>query len=209
MSRVRFLGGMAKSVITDILMALYQPFWFALLAAILFMFAYMYYKKYGLKNTVTKWINQFRISKEFRRCFFLAFYTMLILFRTLLNRNMWENPLTNVFGSWWIWKKDVLSGETVLTTECFQNIIMFIPFSFMVYLVKYDEIEGEFSLKSICVDCFKIGFLCSLIIEFLQLFLRLGTFQLSDLFYNTLGSVVGGFFYWLYYIHKRKDLNGG
>ena len=38
----------------------------------------------------------------------------------------------------------------------------------------------------------KAAFLFSLTIEFLQLFLRLGTFQLSDLCYNTLGGAMGG-----------------
>ena len=32
-------------------------------------------------------------------------------------------------------------------------------------------------------------------IEMLQLLLRLGTFQLSDIFYNTVGGVVGGLMY--------------
>lgn len=40
-------------------------------------------------------------------------------------------------------------------------------------------------------------FLFSLTIEFLQLFLRLGTFQLSDLCYNTLGGAIGGVLYWM------------
>ena len=32
-------------------------------------------------------------------------------------------------------------------------------------------------------------------IEMLQLLLRLGTFQLSDIFYNTLGGMIGGLMY--------------
>ncbi|WP_347046079.1 VanZ family protein [Blautia wexlerae] len=36
----------------------------------------------------------------------------------------------------------------------------------------------------------------SLMIEMLQLLLRLGTFQLSDIFYNTVGGVLGGMCYW-------------
>ena len=39
-------------------------------------------------------------------------------------------------------------------------------------------------------------------IEMLQLFLRLGTFQLSDLFYNTVGGMIGGLMY--YGITKAK-----
>lgn len=40
-----------------------------------------------------------------------------------------------------------------------------------------------------------ISFLSSLAIEMLQLFLRLGTWQLSDLCFNTLGGVIGGLIY--------------
>ena len=36
----------------------------------------------------------------------------------------------------------------------------------------------------------------SISIEMLQLLLRLGTFQLSDIFYNTVGGVVGGLVYY-------------
>ena len=40
-------------------------------------------------------------------------------------------------------------------------------------------------------------FLSSLTIEMLQPFLRLGTWQLSDLAFNTLGGVIGGLIYWV------------
>ena len=36
----------------------------------------------------------------------------------------------------------------------------------------------------------------SISIEMLQLLLRLGTFQLSDIFYNTVGGVLGGLIYY-------------
>ena len=45
----------------------------------------------------------------------------MILFRTLLNRNMWMNPLSDVMGGWWIWEKQS-DGTVTLTTECFENI---------------------------------------------------------------------------------------
>lgn len=32
-------------------------------------------------------------------------------------------------------------------------------------------------------------------VEMLQLLLRLGTFQLSDIFYNTVGGMIGGLMY--------------
>ena len=37
----------------------------------------------------------------------------------------------------------------------------------------------------------------SISLEMLQLLLRLGTFQLSDIFYNTVGGVLGGLVYYV------------
>ena len=50
----------------------------------------------------------------------------------------------------------------------------------------------------------KVAFLFSLTIEFLQLFLRLGTFQLSDLCYNTFGGAIGGVLYWMGWKVKKE-----
>lgn len=37
----------------------------------------------------------------------------------------------------------------------------------------------------------------AVLVEMLQLLLRLGTFQLSDIFYNTVGGVLGGLVYYV------------
>lgn len=41
----------------------------------------------------------------------------------------------------------------------------------------------------------KLGFVFSVSIEMLQLLLRLGTFQVSDIVYNTVGGLLGGVAY--------------
>ena len=41
----------------------------------------------------------------------------------------------------------------------------------------------------------KLGLIFSVSIEMLQLLLRLGTFQISDIVYNTLGGMLGGVVY--------------
>ena len=51
------------------------------------------------------------------------------------------------------------------------------------------------SWKKILWQSGKIAFGFSLMIEMLQLLLRLGTFQLSDIFYNTAGGAIGGLMY--------------
>lgn len=118
--------------------------------------------------------------------FGLAFLTSMILFRTLLNRNLWMNPLSNVMGGWSIW--ETVNGEKQLTTECIENVILMIPFTGMVMWMF--DVEKRVVWKST-----KLGLIFSVSIEMLQLLLRLGTFQVSDIMYNTLGGMLGGIVY--------------
>lgn len=127
----------------------------------------------------------------FRKLFFLFFVTSLILFRTLLNRSIWMNPLSDVMGGWGIWK--TVNGEKQLTTECIENVIMMVPFSAAV-LWSFGKKIGN-GWKKILWQSGKIAFIFSISIEILQLLLRLGTFQLSDIFYNTVGGMIGGLIY--------------
>ena len=183
-------------ILTNILTALYEPFGFSLLLSFLAMFFYLYaYKPIeagkGWKNAMVTWYREFKESMFFRKLFFLAFVTSLVLFRTLLNRNLWMNPLSDVMGGWGIW--EIKNGEQVLTTECIENLIMMVPFSSVVAWT-FEEKIGS-GLKKILWQSGKIAFVFSLMIEMLQLLLRLGTFQLSDIFYNTVGGVLGGLMY--------------
>ena len=193
-----------KRIIANVLTALYQPFGFSVIMAVLAMFFYMVVKEHGFKIVMQRWINEFKTSSSFRKVFILVFYIAMILFRTLLNRTMWANPVSNVIGVWGLYNEN---GE--LTTEAIENLALFIPFTVLLLWSFHEKFLGEGAklLKTIWQSV-KIVFLFSLTIEFLQLFLRLGTFQLSDLFYNTLGGLVGGLIYWIGYkvTHRnRKD----
>lgn len=76
----------------SVLLALYQPFWNAILLAFLVMFLYLYTKEHEwkknnlLRNIFATWWGIFKISSNFRRTFLLAFYTAMILLKTVLNR---------------------------------------------------------------------------------------------------------------------------
>lgn len=193
-----------KSIITNVLTALYQPFGFSVLLAILFMFLHLYVMEHGWKESLLKWWRAFRTDVVFRRTFFLAFYTAMILFRTLLNRNLWMNPLSDVMGGWFLHNK---KGE--LSTEPIENLMLFIPFVVLLLWAFSDKMLGEnrHSVARILWQSIKVTFVFSLGIEFAQLFLRLGTFQLADLFYNTLGGLIGGVVYavldWKHYWHNH------
>ena len=189
-------------ILTNILTALYEPFGFSFLLSFLAMFFYLYaYEPItagkGWKSAIMTWWLKFKKSVFFRKLFLLTFVTSLILFRTLLNRNLWMNPLSDVMSGWCIW--ETVNGEQKLTTECILNVIMMVPFSATVILTFRKKIGNR--LKKILCFSSNIAFKFSLMIEILQLLLRLGTFQLSDIFYNTVGGVLGGL---LYYAVMRR-----
>lgn len=179
-------------IISNILTALYQPFWFALILSVLFMFVYMMYP--NIKSAAVQWISWFKESVFFRKLFLLVFVTVIILFRTLLNRDMWANPLSDIMGGWTLYDKE---GE--LTTEAIENFFMLAPFVLLLFWTYKDKLFKRVRLKGMLLYSFLIAFFCSLSIEFLQLLLRLGTFQLSDIVYNTLGGITGGLVYWFFY----------
>ena len=183
-------------ILTNILTALYEPFGFSLLLSFLAMFFYLYAYEptaagKGWKNALVTWYQKFKGSVSFRKLFLLAFVISMILFRTLLNRNLWMNPLSNVMGGWGIW--ETVNGEQKLTTECIENVIMMVPFSAIVMWMFGEKIGNGW--KKILWYSGKMAFIFSISIEMLQLLLRLGTFQLSDIFYNTVGGLIGGVCY--------------
>lgn len=196
------LKDIIQRIIANVLTALYTPFFASVVMTFLVMFFCMMAKEQGWKVLVKKWCREFKENREFRKFSLLVFYTVLMLFRTLFNRNMWANPVSNVVGYWWIYND---KGE--LTTETIENLMLFIPFAVLLLwnfrrqllgpVVRFGAVIG----KSVAVT-----FLFSLTIEFLQLFLRVGTFQLSDLAYNTLGGLLGGLIYYAAYrIKYRKS----
>lgn len=192
-------------ILTNILTALYEPFGFSILLSFFAMYFWLFaYESSaagkGWKNAIVTWYQKFKESIFFRKLFFLAFITSMILFRTLLNRNMWLNPLSKVMAGWGIW--EVVNGKRQLTTECIENVIMMIPFSALVMWTFEEKIGNEW--KKILCQSGKIAFIFSISIEMVQLLLRIGTFQLSDIFYNTLGGVLGGLMYYvLMKVRKR------
>ena len=110
-------------VVKNVLGSLYELTGFSLIVAVLFMFVFLEARKYGWKILAQEWLDSFKMHLFFRRAFFLAFYTTMILFRTLFCRYIWLNPLSNVIGTWGLYNEN---GE--LTTEVIENLVLFIPF---------------------------------------------------------------------------------
>ena len=188
-------------VISDILTAFYQPFWFALLLTVVFMFAYKYNS--NLKEALKKWITWFKNEEQFRRVFYLAFYTVIVLFRTLFDRTLFENPLSNVMGEWRFY--DEVNGQLVFNANVPENILLLLPFIFLLFVSFKEKLfKDNVTILKVLGHSFVISFFSSLTIETLQLLLHLGTWQLSDLFYNTVGGVAGGMIYFICYKIKHR-----
>lgn len=187
-----------EKIITNVLAALYEPFGFSILLSFFAMFFWLFAYDpdsagKGWKNAMVTWYKKFKDSLFFRKLFLLSFVISMILFRTLLNRNLWMNPLSNVTGGWGIW--EIVNGKRQLTTECIENVIMMMPFSALMTWTFEEKMENGW--KKMLWQSAKIAFIFSVIIEMLQLLLQLGTFQLSDIFYNTVGGVLGGLVYYV------------
>ena len=61
-------------------------------------------------------------------------------------------------------------------------LFFFLPFSFFALCIKAHGNPTDFSVAALLKKGTKLAFVFSIGIEFLQLFFKLGTFQLSDIF---------------------------
>ena len=114
-------------IFTNIVTTIYQYIWFALLAAVLFMFLYLFAGEHGWKESFKVWLGSFRRRSAFRRVFLLALYMILVLFRTLLNRELWLNPLSDIFGGWGLYTENgVFTTEAIeIFSSCFHLFCCF------------------------------------------------------------------------------------
>ena len=186
-----------SKIFVNVLTTAYQSFGFAVVISVLFMFVWKNYV--SVKKTLIEWLNWFKSDSQFRRVFLLVLYTSVVLCSTLLNRTMWTNPVSDVIGVWGFYNE---KGE--FTTESIENLVLFLPFVILLFWGFQEKLLPNLTLISVLWKATKISFLFSFTIEMLQLFLRLGTWQLSDLFYNTLGGAIGGLIYYIAYKIKHK-----
>lgn len=165
----------------DILTSLYQNFFASLLLAVLFLYVYNDIRKRGITECLKDFWNSIKNDKTMWKSFILYLYIALLLFQTLLGRPIWRAPLSNVMGNWTIYSDGVINSEAI------ENIILFFPMPFFIP----NTCKSKINLISDLYYIVKIAFFVSLTIEGLQLLFLLGTFQVSDLFYNTTGALMG------------------
>ena len=83
--------------------ALYTQLGAALLVTILSLSTLLYARKIGIKEVLRELWMTLKRDVRFRHQGILIFYLMMVCFRTLLCRELWINPLSDVIGVWGIY----------------------------------------------------------------------------------------------------------
>ncbi len=192
---------MIRNIITDIYKSIYQIAGISLLVAILFMFAYLYAREHGIKESIIKWWIEFKMQAGFRRVFLFGLVTALILCKTLFCRTIWGNPLKDVIGPW-----GIVAADGSLYVENIENVMLMAPFIYLALRAFSSDLwkDGQTGFRDIAFFSIKYSFFLSLFIELSQLFFKLGAIQVTDLVYNTLGGFLGGLCYWIFCGRKNK-----
>lgn len=173
---------------------IYDELPFGIVFGVLFMFFYRFQKQVGLKKSLSIWCTRVMTEKKFRGTFFMAFYVALVLFRTILTREFRGNTFQYFFTGW-----GFPSASEKEQMEAIQNVFLLFPFFFMLFYYHGEEIWKDRKLVALLKTAGKGAFFFSLGIEAFQGFFGFGTFQISDLVYNTLGGILGAL---LYYVAK-------
>ncbi len=141
----------------------------------------------GVDNKVKKGI---KWSKAVTWIFFIIYLVFLIyaLFfdenygRTITNRSYNYNLILFKEIKRFYKYRHLLGGQAVFL-NIFCNVIAFIPFGFFIPLLH----EYKRSIVTVTLISFEI----SLTVEVMQLFFKVGSFDVDDLFLNTLGGLLG------------------
>lgn len=140
------------------------------------------------KNQI--WLYIFRVFPTLSYLYFL-------LRKTVIGRNYYEKPLEVLWDNW-----EIFDEWGRMQTGTIENILLFFPLMILLFHCRKQRVEFKmmFGLSVI------IPFSISTMIESAQLIYHLGTFQISDIFFNTFGGLAGGLIY--YIICKAKNRIG-
>ena len=149
-------------------------------------FAYMFIKDNDLRQVKMKLADFIRHPWEL----LFVFYFLFIITSTLIAR--WAvNPYGNVLNDFG------LITENGWNHECVENIVLFVPYTFLYLKAKMVSVPWKSALIfSLCTTMF---------IEFSQLLFWLGQFQISDMFYNTIGGMIGCGIWFIFRMNKLRE----
>lgn len=136
-------------------------------------------------------------EKKSRYFIYLLTYCYMVLYRTLLCRTATYAPLSKVWRDWGIVKCNPLKIDL---SPFVGNIALFTILILLILLNFSNKFKNN---KDMLIKCTVLSFVLSLSIEVMQLITCRGTFQISDLTYNTIGGMLGA----VIYIKAQQKIN--
>ncbi|MCD7840602.1 MAG: VanZ family protein [Erysipelotrichaceae bacterium] len=173
-----------SQILKDFFAMIYQYGAISIICTLLIIIIWKEAEEASFKTVWQNMIQQLKEKKWQQRCL-LVIYIVFILQCTIFNRGVNTNPLENVLGNWWI-----ISDGTI-NYELFENIFIYIP---LYPLLAMNGIIRKIS-KPNKYNGLWIPFCLSLLIELIQLFFRIDSFQISTIVFNTLGGLIGALIY--------------
>lgn len=197
------MGKILHTIYINVMYYLHNYLWIPFLISLLISaiaFVVRYFKQ-PTNNSFRQYIKTGVLSYKNLSTFLLSFYLCAVVQATVFSRfdKPRQIPLSNIWGGWLIEETMYFYDMTPLW-----NIILLFPICFLAVFYSKAVLKKHHSNKSIILQSTLYAFLTSLFVEGMQLIFSLGTFQISDLFYNTLGGLLGAT---ILILIKRKKFN--
>lgn len=113
-------------------------------------------------------------------------YILFLLFLTIFIR-LQNNEISFKLIPFTTYSEAFKSGDKALIFQYIGNILIFIPFGFLLPACAFSIKRRRLSMKETVV----IGLFVSLFIEIFQLITRFGTFEVDDIINNFIGVITG------------------
>lgn len=195
------------TVVGDILEAFFVPLPLALAVAVVVTLAPFVWCQHAahvrgaLFAGARAWATALRGDAALRGEGALVIFVVLVASRTLMGRGYWSDPLCVLWEGWGLHDSN---GD--FTGEGFENLLLLMPVAVALLDVLLRRHASRHPLARAIVS---VGVL-SLLIEACQLVLHVGTFQVADLTYNTLGGALAaaGYWHWWKRHHDKGESRG-
>ncbi len=181
---------------------IYQNIVITLLFTILALFAIAYISENGLKHSIKKIWHKFKTDDNLYRCKVIFFlYTFFLARITLLGREYFDAPLSRVFDKGWIITKNEFGKWDF---DAINNILLLMPYTFFMFRA-FPKLIAKSNITKIIFKAFLISLCTTLFIENCQLIFSIGTFQLADITYNTIGGILGGLIAYIFVKYIKNE----
>lgn len=186
---------MTRKILTTFYSGCLQSFIFSLL-----MYIALYNNGGSFTDKIKNAISDLK-KRSSRYKIYFFFYLYLLYNDTVFSRTPTYSPFSDVFGGWLIYKTQYHG----LSFDVIANVLMFVPLTFLFSL----SLLNKKNTKHTIIKSLQLSFCVSLSIEILQILFMKGTFQFTDLLFNTLGGLIGALLYTLLKTFFRKDKTDG